>query len=113
MSKLQKDQAGNVYPEMVGKLGTTQVLTAGSASSQSTAFGTETTLIRIATTNLTGTGAHVHYKTGTNPTADGTTSALIPCGLIEYVVVAPGDKIAVLRGGGTDISVSVTEITNA
>ncbi|UOF80878.1 hypothetical protein [Caudoviricetes sp.] len=113
MSKIQKDQAGNYYPAIVGKFGTTQVLTAGSASSQSSAFGTETTLVRIAASNQTGVGAHIHIKTGTNPTADSTTCALIPCGLIEYVAVSPGDKIAVLRGGGTDISLSVTEITNA
>lgn len=113
MSKLQKDQAGNLYPAIVGKFGTTQVLTAGATSSQSTAFGNETTLIRIATSNLTGAGAHIHVKVNSNPTADGTTCAIVPCGLIEYVAVAPGDKIAVLRGGTTDISLSVTEITNA
>jgi hypothetical protein len=112
MSKLQRDQAGNLYPAIIGKLGTAQVLTAGSASSQSSAFGQETTLIRIASSNQTGVGAHVHIATGTNPTAT-TSSTLIPCGLIEYVAVAPGDKIAVLRGGGTDISLSITEITNA
>ena len=113
MSKIQKDQAGNFFPAIVGKFGTTQVLTAGAASSQSTAFGQETTLVRIATSNLTGAGAHIHIATGTNPTASSTTSALVPCGLIEYVYVSAGDKIAVLRGGGTDVSVSVTEITNA
>lgn len=113
MSKILKDQAGNIYPHIVGKLGTSQVMTAGAASSQSSAFGQETTLIRIATSNLTGAGAHVHIATGTNPTANGTACAVVPCGLIEYVAVNPGDKIAVLRGGGTDVSVSVTEITNA
>jgi hypothetical protein len=112
MSKLQRDQAGNLYPAIVGKLGTAQVLTAGATSSQSTAFGAETTLIRIGTSNLTGAGAHVHILVGTSPTAT-TSSTIVPCGLIEYIVVSPGDKIAVLRGGGTNVDISITEITNA
>lgn len=112
MSKLQRDQAGNLYPAIVGKLGTSQVITAGAASSQSTAFGTETTLVRIGTSNLTGAGAHIHVAIGTNPTAT-TSSTIIPCGLIEYIVVSPGDKLAVLRGGATSIDMSITEITNA
>jgi hypothetical protein len=110
MSINQKDAYGNPYGQVVASLGTTQVLTAGSASSQSAAFGQGTTLIRLATTNLTGAGAHLHYAIGTNPTANGTTCALLPCGMVEYVAVNPGDKIAVLRGASTDISVSVTEV---
>lgn len=113
MSKLQKDQAGQLYPEIIGKLGTTQVLTAGATSSQSAAFGQETTLIRVATSSHSGTDAHVHYAINANPTATTTGSPLIPCGMVEYVLVAPGDKIAFIRGGGHDIDVSVTEITNA
>ena len=112
MSNVVRDSNGHDYSNITGKYGTSQVLTDGSTSSQSVAFSTETTLIRIATSNLTGTDAHFHYATGANPTASGTTSPLLPCGLVEYVVVNPGDKIAVLRGGGTDISLSVTEITN-
>ena len=112
MSKLLRDQAGNLYPHIVGKLGTSQVISATATSSQSTAFGTETTLVRIGTSNLTGAGAHVHIVVGTNPTAT-TSGTIVPCGLIEYVAVNPGDKIAVLRGGGTNVDVSITEITNA
>lgn len=112
MSKLQRDAAGNLYPAILGKFGTAQALSATATSSQSTAFGQETTLIRVATTNLTGAQSHVHVALGSNPTAT-TSNTLIPCGLIEYIVVTPGDKIAVLRGGSTNIDVSVTEITNA
>lgn len=112
MSKLQKDAAGNLYPDIVGKFGTSQTIIAGAASSQSTAFGQETTLIRIATTNLTGSGAHVTVAIGANPTAT-TNDVMIPCGLITYAVVSPGDKVAVLRGASTNIDVSITEITNA
>lgn len=113
MSKLQRDQAGQLYPAIVGKHGTTQVISAGATSAQTTAFGTETTLVRIATSGHTGADSHVHYEVGANPTASTTTSPLLPCGLIEYVVVAPGQKIALIRGGSTDIDTSVTEITNA
>jgi len=112
MSKVLRDQAGNLYPAIVGKLGTAQVLTAGATTSASSAFGTETTLIRVASSNQTGVGAHFHIAIGATPTAT-TSSTLIPCGLVEYIAVSPADKIAVLRGGTTDISLSVTEITNA
>jgi hypothetical protein len=111
MSKLQRDAAGNIYPDIIGKFGTAQTLTAGATSTQSTAFGQETTLVRVATSNLTGSGAHITLATGTNPTAT-TNDAMVPCGLITYVVVSPGDKIAVLRGASTNIDVSLTEITN-
>lgn len=112
MSKLQKDQAGVTYPAIVGKFGTTQVLSATATSQQTSAFGQETTLVRIGTSNLTGAGAHLHIAIGANPTAT-TSNTMVPCGLIEYVVVAPGDKIAYLRGGATSIDFSITEITNA
>lgn len=113
MSKLQRDQAGNLFPAIVGKLGATQIIAAGSTSSQSTAFGQETTLIRVAVSTHTGTDAHVHFAIGSNPTATTTGSPMFPCGTVEYVLVAPGDKIAFIRGGGADIDVSITEITNA
>jgi len=112
MSKLVKDDAGNIYPDIVGKFGTSQTITATATSAQSAAFGQETTLVRVATTNLTGAGAHVTIAIGTNPTAT-TNDAMVPCGLITYVPVRPGDKIAVLRGSSTNIDVSLTEITNA
>jgi hypothetical protein len=112
MSKLQKDQAGITYPAIVGKLGTNQNITAGATTSASSAFGQETTLIRVALSPLTGAGAHVHFAIGTTPVAT-TSSAFIPCGVIEYIAVAPGDKIAVLRGGATSIDLSVCEITNS
>lgn len=111
MSKLLKDAAGNIYPDIVGKFGTSQTITATATSTQSAAFGQETTLVRVATTNLTGAGAHITIAIGTNPTAT-TNDAMVPCGVITYVPVSPGDKIAVLRGAGTSIDVSLTEITN-
>jgi hypothetical protein len=33
--------------------------------------------------------------------------------MVEYFAITPGEKVAVLRGGGTNIDVSITEITNA
>jgi hypothetical protein len=111
MSKLAKDAAGNLYPDIVGKFGTSQTITATGTSLQSTAFGQETTLVRVATTNLTGAGAHITLAIGANPTATAN-DPMIPCGLITYVAVSPGDKIAVLRGASTNIDVSLTEITN-
>jgi hypothetical protein len=112
MSKLLKDQAGVIYPAIVGKLGTNQNLTAGATTAASSAFGQETTLIRVALSPLTGAGAHVHFAIGTTPVAT-TSTAFLPCGVIEYIAVAPGDKIALLRGGATSIDVSVCEITNS
>ena len=107
MSVVLRDSNGHDYAEIVGKEGAVSVMTAGATSSQSAAFGDSTTLVRVAvSTNST----HVHYAIGTNPTANTTTCRLIPSGQIVSLSVAPGQKIAFIRGAAADINVTVTEI---
>ena len=102
MSKLTRDDTGKVCT--FGKHGASQVISVTTSSQQSAAFGSQTTIIRIANSST----AHVHYAIGTNPTANLTTCPMLANNEIEYVEVSPGDKIAVIAGTGTTFS--VTEI---
>jgi hypothetical protein len=107
MSVVLRDSNGHDYAEIVGKEGAVSVMTAGATSSQSAAFGDSTTLIRVA---VAGANLHVHYLIGTSPTATTTTCSSIPSGRLLFLSVAPGQKIAFIRGGATDVAVTVTEI---
>ena len=107
MSVVLRDSNGHEFAQIVGAEGPISVMTAGSASTQSAAFGLSTTLIRVAVSN---NSTHVHYAIGTNPTANTTACAIIPSGTILFLPVAPGQKIAFLRGAAADINVTVTEI---
>jgi hypothetical protein len=65
----------------------TVAITAGSV--QSSAFGRNTTVVRVHT------DAICSYRFGTNPTASATT-ARMAAGQTEYFKVLPGDKVAVI-----------------
>lgn len=106
MSFLKKDDAGWQLPQIIGAFGTVHAVTAGAASSATGAFATGTTLVRVAVSN---NSTHVHFAKGTAPTAT-SSSSLIPSGTVEYMYVAPGEKLAFLRGAGADINVTVTEL---
>lgn len=106
MSFQKKDDAGFQFPQIVGVFGTVHAITAGVASSVTGVFATGTTLVRVAVSN---NSTHVHFAKGATPTAT-TSSALIPTGTTEYMYVAPGEKLAFLRGAGADINVTVTEL---
>jgi hypothetical protein len=69
----------------------TVAITAGSV--QSTAFGRNTTVVRLHVENVTG--ACIRF--GTNPTATTSTARLAP-NQTEYFKVLPGDKVAVING---------------
>jgi hypothetical protein len=87
-------------------LGTTQVFTVTNSSVQSTAFGANTTMIRIACSL-----GHCHFAIGANPTASLTTSAMMPNNRSEIIRVSPGQKIAVIKDSGvTSSTFSVTEL---
>jgi hypothetical protein len=104
MSTFQLDP--NNVPMGIPSIGTTQVATVTTSSVQMTAFGTTTTMIRIAC----GQG-HSHYAIGTSPTASTTTSAMIPPNCVEIVRVNPGQKIAFIKDATITVStVSVTEL---
>jgi hypothetical protein len=90
----------------VASLGTTQVANVTNSSVQMTAFGANTTMIRIACSL-----GHCHFQIGANPTASVTTSALMPNNFSEIVKVAPGQKIAFIKEATVTASnVSVTEL---
>jgi len=67
-----------------------QNITTSGSSQQSSAFGDDTRIIRVATTQDT------YIELGTNPTAT-TSSFLMPAGSIEFLRVNPSSKIAVIQ----------------
>jgi hypothetical protein len=104
MSTFQLDP--NNVPIGVPSLGTTQVFTVTNSSVQSTAFGANTTMIRVACSS-----GHCHVAIGANPTANLTTSAMIPNNWSEIIKVSPGQKIAVIKDATvTSSTFSVTEL---
>ena len=106
MSKQSRDSQGQLWPGIVGKFGTTTSLTVSATSHQSHAAGAGVTLMRVAVAN---NDSHVHFEIGTDPTAT-SSSPLMPAPCIEYFRVEPGEKIAFLRGAGTNINVTITDI---
>ena len=84
--------------------GTVHKLTSGSSSSASSAFSANIEYIRVVST----IACHIHIAV--SPTAAAST-AYLPADDIEYIKVSEGEKIAVLRVGGSDGKVSVTELT--
>jgi hypothetical protein len=71
-----------------------------------TAFGANTTMIRIACSS-----GHCHFAIGANPTASLTTSAMIPNNCVDIIRVNPGQKIAFIKDAAvTTSTVSVTEL---
>ena len=104
MSTFQLDP--NNVPMGVPSLGTTQVFTVTTSSVQSTAFGANTTMIRIACSS-----GHCHFAIGTSPTASLTTSPMMPNNFSEIIRVSPGQKIAVIKDATvTSSTFSVTEL---
>ena len=104
MSTFQLDP--NNVPMGVASLGTTQIFTVTNSSVQSTAFGANTTMIRVACSS-----GHCHISIGANPTANLTTSAMIPNNFSEIIRVSPGQKIAVIKDATVaSATLSVTEL---
>lgn len=73
-------------------VGTCQKISTSGSSQQLTAFGANTSVIRIFCTK------DCHVKVATNPTAatDGT-SMFLPGGIVEYFAVQGGQKLAVIQ----------------
>lgn len=85
------------------QLGTIQNFTMSGTSQASSAFDDQTYQIRIAT------GAQpAYFEIGASPTAT-SSSALLGANVVDYVTVAPGQKIAVLQAGTAGVF-SVTEL---
>jgi hypothetical protein len=99
MTIQMKDDNGQVMP--VVKFAATQSVSYD-GSVQSTAVSA--TVVRlVATTDC-------HVQIGVNPTASGSTSAFLPSGVVEYIGIKPGDKVAAIKQtGGTAGTLFVTE----
>ncbi len=104
MSRQIKDDTGHVIHQ-VFEMDGTHVIDNPSASTQTPAFGAQTTAIRVATT-----GHHVHIAINGNPTATAS-STMLPEGWVEIFAVKPGWKLAAIKGTGAGSPVvSITEL---
>lgn len=100
MSVQLKDDNGHIMP--VVKFGASQAVSYD-ASVQSTAVSANVSVIRVVSTT------DCHVLIGTNPTAT-TTSAFLPSGVVEYIGIKGGEKIAAIKqSGGTAGQLFVTE----
>jgi hypothetical protein len=105
MSAIIKDSNGQLVPTVV-KLGTSQTFSVTNSSVASTAFGSQTTMVRVSCSL-----GHCHIAFGTAPVASVATSPMMPNNFSEIFAVNPGDKIAVIKDAGvTSSTLSVTEI---
>src|SRR5258708_35283200 len=66
------------------------------ASQSTAAFGAQTYQIRVATSNLVGSGV-CYFKVGEagGVTADSSSSAALGSNVVDYICVTPGQKVAV------------------
>ena len=104
MSRQMKDDTGHVIPQ-VFEMNGTHVLVNPTVSTQTPAFGAQTTAVRVATT-----GHFVHIAINGDPTAT-VTSTLLPAGWVETFAVKPGWKLAAIKGDGAGSpTVSITEL---
>jgi hypothetical protein len=85
----------------VAKQGTSQDVTFD-ASAQSAALAATTTLVRLCATQ------DCRYLIGSNPTAL-STSVLLPAGVVEYVEVTGGYKVAAIKSGAAAGKLNVVE----
>lgn len=100
----------NGVPIQAVQLGTSQNVSynaAGGASTQSSAFGSSTTLIAVAI-NVAAADSGIRVAIAASPTASSTTT-LLPASGVYYFAVMPAWKIAVLSNNATTGSINVTE----
>ena len=104
MSTFQLDPNNVAYG--VASIGTTQAATVTTTSALMTAFGANTTMIRIACSQ-----GHCHFAIGASPTATITSSPMMPTNCVDIIRVSPGQRIAFIKDAGITTSVvTVTEL---
>lgn len=91
----------NAPPYQIGA--TQAITTSGTSAATTTAWSADTRLIRIATT------ADAHYAIAAAPTAT-TDDPLLPAGVVEYLIVPPGLKLAAIQVAAA-ATFTVTEIS--
>jgi hypothetical protein len=104
MSIVARDQGGNVVDAYTPS--TSQVFAVGDTTAQSTAFGSNTTLVRVSCSL-----GHCHVAFGTNPTASISTSMMIENNSSSIFKVNAGDKMAYIKDAAVVSStICVTEL---
>ena len=93
------------YPKPSG----TQVFTTSAVSQASTALNTQTTMIRVATTQAVRMEIGPNDGT-TTPTASAASSLLIPQDTVEYFSVHGGEKVAFIQDTAAG-TCTLTEMT--
>jgi hypothetical protein len=96
------------YPKQhASRPGASQDITTGSSSATlANAFGSETYQVRLSAT------AAVRYRLvdGTNGGTAVSTDTLLPSGVVEYIIVTPGQKIAAIQDSAAG-KLNVTEMS--
>jgi hypothetical protein len=85
------------------RLGTVHKFTMSGSSQATAAFGAQTRTVRIATADQPA-----YVVVASAPTAANTDS-VVPAGVVDYITVTPGEKLAVLQAGTAGI-LTVTEM---
>jgi hypothetical protein len=86
-----------------GKPGTVLNVSFTAASAQSSAVSDSIRELRLVATQ------NCYYKVGANPTAT-TSDTYLPSGTVEYIAIAPGEKVAAIRSSA-DGTLNITEMT--
>jgi hypothetical protein len=85
---------------------------AAGASTQSSAFGSQTYFIRVSSVGVVSASLDgVRIAVGDGPVAS-STSTLLPLNWVEYIKCSPGQKVAVLGNNTGTGTVTVTELTD-
>jgi hypothetical protein len=84
---------------------------AGGASAASTAFGSETYAIRVCAQGAITATSGIRIVVGDGTPTASASSELLPVNWLEYIIVSPGQKIAVLSNDTVTGSLSVTELS--
>lgn len=87
------------------RLGAAQNVAIGAASAASSAFGSQTRQIRVATTGA------CHFRVGDGTPTAVATDSLLPTGVVDYITVGPGQKLAVIQDGASTGNINITEMS--
>ena len=104
MTVLARDQFGAAIPVIYPGSSQNIAFTAGSA--QSAAVGAETTIIRVL-----ALGADCRIAIGADPVA-GAEATPVMERVPEFFAIRPHEKVAVIREGGNDGTLNITEGAN-
>lgn len=87
--------------------GKTDYIAVGAGSVQSVAFDANTFEIRVVS------NANCHINIGANPTAAATDNngMYLPAGVVDYLHVNPGQKLAVIQDAASTGTIAVSEMT--